>query len=68
MRLTPEVKALRLAIKDLKWVCHEHYTVSAQADRDGFEFGINARKHYNEHQEAIGIIQSMLKELEHKCI
>jgi len=60
MKLTPEVKALRLAIKDLEWVCHEHYTHNADADRWGFEFGKKARVKYNEHQEAIKIIQDML--------
>jgi hypothetical protein len=64
-KLTPQIKALRLAIKDLRRICHEYYT-NAQADIWGFEFAINARKHYNEHQEAIKIIQDILNELEAK--
>jgi hypothetical protein len=63
-KLTPLIKALRLAIKDLKYVCHERYTASAQADIYGFEFAKKAREHYNEHQEAVKILQSMLDKLE----
>lgn len=60
-RLTPEIKALRLAIKALNRVCHENYTTLAHAARYGFQFGINAQRHVNEYREAIEILEKMLE-------
>jgi hypothetical protein len=58
---TPLVKALELAIKDMKWVCHEKYTAQVHAANYGFIFGIKAKINYDEHQEAIRILEGLLQ-------
>jgi len=52
-----------LAIASLDRVCRENYTVRAQAARFGFEYGIKAKQHFDEYQEAIKILQDMLDKL-----
>ncbi len=60
---TPLQKALALAIKDMDRVCREHYVIPSAAEKWGFEYAKRARVKYNEHQEAIKILQSMLEKL-----
>jgi len=55
-------KTLQLAIKDLKRVNQEYYAASAKAARYGFIFGINAKKHYDEHVESIKDLENYLRE------
>jgi len=55
-------KSYLLAIKDLNRVNQEYYAVSAKAARYGFIFGINAKKHYDEHIEAITEFEAFLEE------
>jgi len=57
---TPLQKALALAIKDMDRVCREHFTIPAQAERWSFDYAKRARDRYDEHQDAIRIIQNML--------
>jgi hypothetical protein len=51
--------AIKLAIKSMERVCHENYTHSASAARYGFQFGINAKKKYDEIHEAIKILEGL---------
>lgn len=61
-RLSPLVKALRLAIKDLERTNNEFYAHSKDAARYGFEFGVHAKIHYDEHIEAIEILKELLRQ------
>jgi hypothetical protein len=54
-------QALTLAIIALKQQ-RKKYAVSASGDRYGFEFGINARKHFDEYTEALTLLEKLCEE------
>jgi hypothetical protein len=62
MKLSPRIKALRLAIKDIQRINHEFYAHQIHAAELGFVFGIRAKKQFDERIEAIKIIQEMINE------
>ena len=59
---TPLVKALELAITSMERLAHD-YEVRAGAARFGLDYGIKAKQHWDEYQEAIKIFRSMLNNI-----